>query len=33
VWIIVDGHAAIFKLGIPLKWLGLTQCCFSECLL
>jgi hypothetical protein len=33
VWIIVDGRAAIFKSGIPLKCLGPIQCCFSECLL
>jgi hypothetical protein len=33
VWIIIDGHTAIFKLGIPLKCLGPTQRCFSECLL
>jgi hypothetical protein len=30
---IVDGCAAIFKLGIPLKCLGPTQRCFSEYLL
>jgi hypothetical protein len=33
VWIIVDGRATIFKLGIPLQCLGLTHRCFSECLL
>jgi hypothetical protein len=33
VWIIVDGLAAVFKSGIPLKCLGPTQRCFSECLL
>jgi hypothetical protein len=33
VWIIVDGRAAILKSGIPLKCLGPTQRCFSECLL
>jgi hypothetical protein len=32
VWII-NGRAAIFKSGIPLKCLGPTQRCFSECLL
>jgi hypothetical protein len=30
---IVGGRAAIFKSGIPLKCLGPTQRCFSECLL
>jgi hypothetical protein len=30
---IVDGRAAIFKSGIPLKCLGPTQRYFSECLL
>jgi hypothetical protein len=33
VWIIIDGHVAIFKSGIPLKCLGTTQHCFSKCLL
>jgi hypothetical protein len=28
----VDGCVAIFKSGIPLKCLGPTQHCFSECL-
>jgi hypothetical protein len=31
--IIVDGRAAIFKSGIPIKYLGPTQRCFSESLL
>jgi hypothetical protein len=30
---IVDGRAAIFKPGIPLRCLGPTQRCFFECLL
>jgi hypothetical protein len=30
VWLIVDGRAAIFKSGIPLRYLGPTQHCLSD---